>query len=92
MQIDTEPFLVNMMELANKKILVRPKVADKDKARALSLVILARQIYHEEWLLRRLRAERLMRPEAWGSRAIGQPIKAHCLAHRGWSGVCARTV
>jgi hypothetical protein len=31
MQIDTEPFTINIIELTNKKVLVRPEVADKDK-------------------------------------------------------------
>jgi hypothetical protein len=33
MQIDTKPFPVNIIELTNKKILVRPEVADKDKGK-----------------------------------------------------------
>jgi hypothetical protein len=47
MQVDTEPFLVNIIEPANKKVLVRPKVVDKGKGKASSLVILSHRIYRE---------------------------------------------
>jgi hypothetical protein len=33
MQVDTEPFPVNTIELANKKVLVRPEMADKGKSK-----------------------------------------------------------
>jgi hypothetical protein len=42
MQVDTQPFPVNMIELASKKVLVRPEVADKGKDKNMSSVILAR--------------------------------------------------
>ena len=42
MQVDKQPFFVNMMKLQNKKILVQPDVADKDKGKILSLVVFAR--------------------------------------------------
>jgi hypothetical protein len=64
MQVDTQPFPINTIELANKRVLVRPKVADKGKAS--SLVILARQIYHKEELLGKLRTKRLTSPETSG--------------------------
>jgi hypothetical protein len=33
MQIDIEPFPVNIIELTNKKVLVQPEVTDKDKGK-----------------------------------------------------------
>jgi hypothetical protein len=32
-QVDTEPFPINIIELTNKRVLVRPKVADKGKCK-----------------------------------------------------------
>jgi hypothetical protein len=67
MQVDKQPFAVNIGELAGKKVLVWPDVVDKYKGRILSLVVPARQIYRKGWLLRRLRTKRrLIRPEAPG--------------------------
>ena len=62
MQVDTQPFPINTIELANKRVLVQPKVGDKGKVS--SLVILARQIYHKEELLGKLQTKRLTSPEA----------------------------
>jgi hypothetical protein len=33
MQIDTEPFTINIIKLTNKKVLVQPEVTDKDKGK-----------------------------------------------------------
>jgi hypothetical protein len=52
MQIDRQPFLVNTLEFVDKKVLIRLIM---EKKRTLSLVILARRIHHEEWILKRLR-------------------------------------
>jgi hypothetical protein len=52
--VDTQPFPVNIIELASKKVLVRPEVFDKDKGKTSSLVILTRRIYHKEGLLRKI--------------------------------------
>jgi hypothetical protein len=35
MQVDTQPFLVNTIELTCKKVLVRPEMADKDKGKGI---------------------------------------------------------
>jgi hypothetical protein len=35
MQDDTQPFPVNTIDLNNKKVLVRPEVADKDKGKGI---------------------------------------------------------
>jgi hypothetical protein len=51
MQLDTQSFPINVIELASKKVLVRPEVADKGKGKTIviaSLVILTRRIYHKE--------------------------------------------
>ena len=70
MQINKHPFLVNIIELTNKKGLVRSDVADKDKIKKiLSLVVLAHQKYRK--LLRRLQTKGLVRPETRGASAIG---------------------
>jgi hypothetical protein len=70
MQVDTQPFSVNIVELASKKSWFGLKWPIKAKAKTSSLVILTHQMVHEEWLLRRLQARRLIRLEAPGARAI----------------------
>jgi hypothetical protein len=69
--VDTQPFPVNIVELASKKSLDRPKVADKAKGKTSSLVIIARRMVHEEWLLRRLQTRRQINQRRHGARAIG---------------------
>jgi hypothetical protein len=59
MQVDTQPFPVNTIELTCKKVLVQPEVADKGKDKKPSLAIIARQIYHKKGLLGKLWIERL---------------------------------
>lgn len=54
MPIDTKPFPVNIIELANKKVLVRPEVTDKDKGKSIVIGDPHTSIYHDEWLLKRL--------------------------------------
>jgi hypothetical protein len=54
MQVDTEPFPINIIEPANKKVLVQPKVVDKGKGKASSLVILSRRIYRKEGMIEKL--------------------------------------
>jgi short-subunit dehydrogenase len=39
MQVDKQLFSVNVVELTNKKALVWPDMADKDKGKILSLVV-----------------------------------------------------
>jgi hypothetical protein len=76
MQVDTQPFPINTIELASKRVLVRLKVVGKGKGKKTSsLVILARRIYHNEELLEKLMTKRLTSPEASGgrlSRAVEQ--------------------
>jgi hypothetical protein len=55
--VDTQPFPINTIELASKRVLVRPEVAKKGKEKTSSLVILARRIYHKEELLEKLRTK-----------------------------------
>jgi hypothetical protein len=57
MQVDKQPFPINTIELASKRVLVRPEVAKKGKEKTSSLVILARRIYHKEELLEKLRTK-----------------------------------
>jgi hypothetical protein len=59
MQVDTQPFCVNTIQLTRKKVLIRPEMADKGMSKASSLVILARRTYRKEGLLGRLRTRRL---------------------------------
>jgi hypothetical protein len=67
--MDTQPYFVNIIELASKKVLIRPKVADKVKdKKTSSLVIIACQVYHKEGLLRKLRTKTLTSPEVPGGR------------------------
>jgi hypothetical protein len=68
MQVDTQSFSINTIELANKRVLIRPEVSDKGKGKTSSLVILARRIYHKEELLGKLRTKRLTSLEASGGR------------------------
>jgi hypothetical protein len=63
-QVDTKPFAINIIELASKKVLVWPEVADKGKGKTSSLVILARRIYHIEGLFEKLQTEKLTSLEA----------------------------
>ena len=35
MQVDTEPFPMNMIDFKGKKVLVRPNTADKDKGKEI---------------------------------------------------------
>jgi hypothetical protein len=37
MQVDTQPFPVNTLEIASKRVLVRPKVADKGKGKNIPI-------------------------------------------------------
>jgi hypothetical protein len=46
--VDTQPFPINIIELASKKVLVRPEVADKSKGKTSSLMI-----SHVEYITRR---------------------------------------
>jgi hypothetical protein len=58
----------------------------KEKAKKLSLVTFAHQIYHEEWLLERLKTrEMLIRPEAPGASMITHSITVTCPMYIGWS-------
>jgi hypothetical protein len=66
--VDTQPFPINIIELASKKVLVRLEVADRDKGKTSLLVIIARLIYHKEELLEKLHTERLISLKAPGSR------------------------
>jgi hypothetical protein len=60
---------VDTLGPVDKKVLVRPCSPDKVKGKILSLVTLAHQIYHVEWLLGRLwTEERLIRPQTLGTR------------------------
>jgi hypothetical protein len=71
MQIDTQPFPVNIIELASKKSLGSArKWPIKAKAKTSSLVILARRIYHKEGLLGILRTGRLTSPKELGAGSI----------------------
>jgi hypothetical protein len=66
--VDTQPFSVNIVELASKKSWFNLNWPIKAKAKTSSSVILARRMVHEEWLLRRLQARRLIRLEAPGGK------------------------
>jgi hypothetical protein len=91
--VDTQLFPMNIIELASKRVLVRPEVADKGKGKTASLVIFARQMYHKEELLGMLQTERITSPEApGGAGSIEESSKGPCLEHRELSGTCARTV
>jgi hypothetical protein len=37
MQVDTQLFLINIIELASKKVLVQPEVADKGKSKNIGI-------------------------------------------------------
>jgi hypothetical protein len=39
MQVNTQPFPINMIELASKKVLVRPEIADKGKGKNIEYII-----------------------------------------------------
>jgi hypothetical protein len=84
MQVDTQSFSINTIELTRKKVLVRPEVADKGKGKTSSLAILARQIYHKKRLLGRLRTERLTSSKALGSR-LNQADKQNSLTRASWT-------
>jgi hypothetical protein len=43
MQVDTQPFPINIIELASKRVLVRLEVADKGKGKNIIMVILTRR-------------------------------------------------
>jgi hypothetical protein len=62
--VDTQPFPINTINIACKKILVRPEMAEKARAKTSSLAIFVCQIYHKRRLLKRLRTIRLKSPEA----------------------------
>jgi hypothetical protein len=61
--VDTEPFTINIIELARKRSWFIRKCPIKAKAKTSSLVIIARRIYHKERLLEKLRTERLINLE-----------------------------
>jgi hypothetical protein len=42
MQVDTEPFPMNMIDFEGKKVLIRPNTADKGKAKRQSSAMLKR--------------------------------------------------
>jgi hypothetical protein len=54
MKIDKPLVSISTLELTGKKVLVPPCATDKGKEKILSLVTLAHQIYHVEWLHKRL--------------------------------------
>jgi hypothetical protein len=64
MQVDTQPFPINIIELASKKSCLGRKWLIKAKAKTSSLVILTRRVYHKEELLGKLRTGRLTSSEA----------------------------
>ena len=64
MQVDTQSFPINTIELASKRVLVQLEVVGKGKGKTSSLVIVARRIYHNEELLEKLRTKRLTSLEA----------------------------
>jgi hypothetical protein len=75
MNIDIQHFHVNTLRPTYKKGFVRLCATDKGKGKILPLVTLARQIYHAEWLLKRLQTkERLIRSKAMGASTIEYPI------------------
>jgi hypothetical protein len=92
MQIYKQPFLVNIMELAGKKVLVRPDMADKYKGKNIIIGSprtseISQGVNTQEALDKRIN-------KTGGARAstIGKPIKAPCPTHHRHFGACAQTV
>jgi hypothetical protein len=69
--VDTQPFPINIMQLASKKSWFGRKWPIKEKEKTSSLVILARRVYHKEGLLVKLQTGRLTSPEARGGGGAG---------------------
>jgi hypothetical protein len=67
MQVDTQPFPVNTIDITCKRILVRPEMADKGKSKDI-IIGNPRMSNHKRRLLERLRTIRLKSPEAPGGR------------------------
>jgi hypothetical protein len=67
--VDTRPCPINTIELANKKVLVRPKVASKGKGKNIIIGDPRTSNIHKEELLGNLRTKRLTSPEAAGGQA-----------------------
>jgi hypothetical protein len=76
MQVDTQPFPVSAIELANKKVLVWPETADKGKGKNIVIGDPVHREYHKEGLLERLQTKRLTSPKALGTGSVEQPSKA----------------
>jgi hypothetical protein len=77
MKINIPHILVSTLEPTSKKSWFGHVQSIKAKVKISSLVILARQICHAEWLLGRLRTKE--RLEASGASTIKHPITVSCV-------------
>jgi hypothetical protein len=95
MQNDKYPFLVNMIDLNDKKVLVRLDVANKDKRKIIVIGkpqvldedkrVLSREVVAEKTPDGREMLKITIRNEDTGASPIGPPIKASYPAPHGWS-------
>jgi hypothetical protein len=102
MQVDTEPFPMNMISFDDKKFLVRPNATDKGKGKE---IIIGdpwedneiTKIYYRKVVAEKTQMEgRHWRSPSWpltlGADTGGQPRATLCSTHYGLSGAQARMV
>jgi hypothetical protein len=90
MQVDTQPFPVNTIELTCKKVLVRPEMADKDKGKG---IVISNPRISQKEIARKASDKKAKRSEDAGGQAqlINQTHQPSP-QHRRWSGTYVRTI
>jgi hypothetical protein len=68
MQVDTQPFSVNTIELTCKKVLVRPKMADKGKGKGIVIDDPRMSIISQKEIAQKASGEKAKRFEDAGGR------------------------
>jgi hypothetical protein len=68
-QVDTQPFLINTIELTCKKVLVRPEMADKGKGKGIIIGDPRMSIISQKEIARKASDEKAKKSEDAGGQA-----------------------
>jgi hypothetical protein len=85
MQVDTQPFPVNVVELASKKVLVRSEVIDKGKGKNIIIGDLFMSNISQGGIARKPSDRKTNKFGGTGAGWIELPSKVPRLEHRRWS-------
>jgi hypothetical protein len=90
--VDAQPFPINIVELASKKVLVQLEVADKGKGKNIIIGDPRTSNGSRGVVTHKSPGKKTNKTVGTGTRAIGQSIKAPYLAYRERSNICVRLV